>query len=165
MNENEPDFESLRRRLALKRHETPPPGYFNNFSRQVIARLRAGEAEVRTGQADPVFGGVPWLLRLIQSLETKPIFAGSFATALCGLLLFAAVMGQQPEYVTQTILSPAPQNASPLMASATPTTLSQPVNQFFIADNSTNPVINFASAPLGQMPVGAQLTAFPVSGN
>ena len=49
MNENQPNFESLRRLLALKRHETPPPGYFNNFSRQVIARIRAGETGAEAG--------------------------------------------------------------------------------------------------------------------
>jgi len=44
MNENENNFESLRRLLAHKRHETPPPGYFNSFSGQIIACIRAGEA-------------------------------------------------------------------------------------------------------------------------
>ena len=165
MNENQPNFESLRRLLVLKRHETPPPGYFNNFSRQVIARIRAGEAEGPASLSDQVFGSMPWFIRLLQSLETKPVFAGGFATALCGLLLFGAVMARQPDYVAQTILQPPQQSAAPLIASATPTTLSSPANQFFIADNSTNPVINFSSPAIGSMPFSPQLTAFPTSGN
>ena len=162
MNESEPNFESLRRLLALKRHETPPPGYFNSFSRQVMARIRAGEAQA--SRADEVFGTMPWFLRLLQSLETKPVFAGGFATALCGLLLFGAVMAQRPETVSQALLQPMQQDAAPLIASATPPTLSQPVNQFFIADNSTNPVVRFAPDSAGQM-YAPQLTAFPASGN
>ncbi len=87
---------------------------------------------------------MPWLLELLQSFETKPVFAGGFATALCALLLFGAVMAQRPESVAQAILQPASQEAAPLIASATPTTIaSQPVNQMLIADNSTNPVVNF----------------------
>jgi hypothetical protein len=165
MNESKPNFESLRRLLVLKRHEMPPPGYFNNFSRQVIARIRAGEAEASASQSDHVFGSMPWFIRLLQSLESKPVFAGGFATALCGLLLFGAVMARQPDYAAQSILQPPQQNTAPLIASATPTTLSPPVNQFFIADNSTNPVINFSSPAGGSMPVSGQLIAIPVSGN
>ncbi|HTQ50375.1 MAG TPA: hypothetical protein VMJ12_06655 [Candidatus Acidoferrales bacterium] len=163
MNENQPNFESLRRLLALKRHETPPPGYFNNFSRQVIARIRAGESRAPASLADRVFEGMPWFLRLLQSLETKPIYAGGFATALCGLLVFGAVMAQRPEVVSQAILQPGSQVTSPLLASATSTTLAQPVNPMLIADNSTNPVVSFAPVVAGQMPFGAQFTAFPVS--
>ena len=167
MNENQPNFESLRRLLALKRHETPPPGYFNNFSRQVITRIRAGETGAEAGWSGRLFASMPWLLQWVQSLETKPVFAGGFATALCALLLFGAVIAQRPESVAQAILQPTPQEAAPLVASATPATMVQPVNQMLI-DNSTNPVINFQSASsvsFEQMPVNAQFTSFPILGN
>ena len=43
MNESENNFSELKRLLKLKRHEVPPPGYFNDFSAEIIARIRAGE--------------------------------------------------------------------------------------------------------------------------
>jgi len=164
MNESEPNFELLRRLLALKRHETPPPGYFNNFSRQVMARIRAAEAEAPAAFSDQLFGRLPWVLRILKSLETKPVFAGGFATALCGLLLFGAVMARQPEYAAQAIFQPPSQGTAPLIASATPTSLSPPPNQFFI-DSSTNPVVNFSPIGSGQMQFSSQFTTFPASGN
>ena len=51
------DVEPLRRLLALKRHETPPPGYFRTFSRQVIQRIEAEE------QATVASGWRSWLTR------------------------------------------------------------------------------------------------------
>jgi len=172
MNENQQNFESLRRLLTLKRHETPPPGYFNNFSRQVMARIRAGETGEAASQAEGLLPGIPWLLNWLQGLETKPVFAGSFATALCLLLLFGAVVAQRPESASQAFLQPMAREAAPFATIATatpmaPTTLEQPVNQIMIADNSTNPVINFQSAslPLGQMQVNPQFATFPVPGN
>lgn len=165
MNQNQPNFESLRRLLALKRHEVPPPGYFNNFSRQVIARIRAAEAEAEANWSERLFAQTPWLVKWLQGLETKPVFAGGFATALCALLLFGAVVAQRPESASQALLQPATQEVAPLVASATPTTMVPPVNPMLIEDNSTNPVINFASAPVGQMPISAQFTTFPISGN
>ena len=40
MNETKPDFSELKRLLKLKRHEVPPPGFFNHFSEEVVARIR-----------------------------------------------------------------------------------------------------------------------------
>ena len=172
MNEDQQNFESLRRLLALKRHEVPPPGYFNNFSRQVIARIRAGESEASASLWEHLLGGMPWLLKWLQSLETKPAFAGSFATALCLLLVFGAVMAQRPETAAQAFLQPAAREVVPFSTVATvtpvtPTALEPPVNQIMIADNSTNPVINFqnTSLPVGQSPFNAQFVNFAVPNN
>jgi len=175
MNENEQNFESLRRLLALKRYETPPPGYFNNFSRQVLARIRAGEGETSAGLAEHL--GMSWLLKWFQAFETTPAYAGSFATVLCFLLIFGAVMAQRPEGAPQAFLQPATHDATPLpMVAATtppmaPATLEQPSGQIMVDDNSTNPVINFqntyanSSLPLGQPQFSVQPVSFPVMGN
>ena len=77
MNENENNFESLRRLLALKRHEVPPPGYFENFSSQVTARIRAGEDRATEEQQGIE---LPWFFRLLSAFEAKPAFAGAFAS-------------------------------------------------------------------------------------
>jgi hypothetical protein len=61
MSENQSNFESLRRLLALKRHEMPPPGYFDAFSRRVIARIRAGETEAPASLSQRLSDQVPWL--------------------------------------------------------------------------------------------------------
>jgi len=102
MNENE-NFEALRRLLVLKRHEVPPPGYFNRFSSEVIARIRAGEQDA-SSTAESVFARAPWLLRFLQMFEARPAFASSFASALCLLLLFGIVYAEQSDQMSQQFL-------------------------------------------------------------
>jgi len=81
----EPDnFEQLRRLLALKRHEQTPPGYFNHFSREVIARIRSGELQEPSTAG--FFLEFPLLQRIWAALEAKPVLAGAFGVALCGFL-------------------------------------------------------------------------------
>jgi hypothetical protein len=84
MNPETEEFVELRRLLILKRHEVPPPGYFNNFSGQVIARIHDGEsgtAEIRLS-----LGG-DWFQRLWSALEARPAFAGVCAIGLCTVLV------------------------------------------------------------------------------
>src|SRR6266850_7387196 len=81
------DFEQLRRVLALKRHEQPPPGYFHNFSREVIARIRAGDRAESSNVLARLFWDAPWLQRLWAALETKPVIAGAVGVACCAVLL------------------------------------------------------------------------------
>src|ERR1039458_1629385 len=86
MNQDSENFEQLRRLLALKRHEQPPPGYFTGFSSQVIARIKLGEKGEQGALFERLFGEAPWLQRIWAAFEAKPILAGVFAVAICGLL-------------------------------------------------------------------------------
>lgn len=87
------DFHALRRLLALKRHETPSPGYFNDFSGQVIARIRHGERG-EEGSFGAALWEAPWLQRLWAALEAKPILAGGFAAAACAVLVLGVVYSE-----------------------------------------------------------------------
>jgi hypothetical protein len=111
MSENENDFETLRRLLALKRHEIPPPGYFDDFSSQVIARIRASQ----------VAQNIPWLLRLLQAFETRPAYPVAFASALCLLLLFGIVSVEQNPEIGSAVLSPSQYDFATVSALASPT--------------------------------------------
>jgi hypothetical protein len=167
MNENQPNFEPLRRLLALKRHEMPPPEYFDVLSKRVIERIRAGEAETPASLSERLSDQVPWLLKFLQAFEAKPVFAGAYASALCLLLIAGVILAERPEPTSQASFEPMPQTVSLL----TPTTLAalpqQPVNQMLIADNSTNPVFNIqsTSSPFGQISFGAQPVSYSLPGN
>src|SRR5687767_9055851 len=77
MSSSQDDFDQLRRLLAFKRHEQPPPGYFNYFSDRVIARI---EVEQFTSRSN-------WWDWLMEKLEGKPILACAYSVAVSCLLL------------------------------------------------------------------------------
>ena len=89
MNPESENFDALRRLLALKRHEMPPPGYFDRFSRDVMARIKAGE----TG--DEMAFDSSWLERLLGIFDVKPVFAGAFGAAVCALLVSGVISSEQ----------------------------------------------------------------------
>lgn len=106
----EENFDQLRKLLALKRHEAPPPGYFNDFSAKVCARIEAAEA------ARPV----SWWSRLFVTFDAKPIMACAYGLAVGGLTLFAVyfasnlgtdVANQPPANDPSTEMSPALQGS------------------------------------------------------
>jgi hypothetical protein len=90
MNPDSENFEQLRRLLALKRHEQPPPGYFNRFSGEVIARIRAGE-----GRESAALDGTSWVQRLWTLLQGKPAVVGAFGAAVCGLLVAGVLQAER----------------------------------------------------------------------
>ncbi len=135
MNEDE-NFESLRRLLSLKRHEVPPPGYFHNFSSQVVNRIRRDAQESAHATS--------WLTQFIKLFETKPALAGAFACALCLLLVFGIVNAERPDLQgsapDQPFASTA-ENSTPI-ATVSPLSLPQSSSQPMVALNSTNPVLS-----------------------
>lgn len=91
MNLGPQNFDSLRRMLALKKHEQPPPGYFDRFPNLVISRLRAGDRGRRESVLERLFDEAPWMQRLWEGLQAKPVFAGAFGVAVCALLISGLV--------------------------------------------------------------------------
>ncbi|MGO8764307.1 MAG: hypothetical protein ACLQSR_04125 [Limisphaerales bacterium] len=148
MDEND-DFESLRRLLALKRHEVPPPGYFHTFSSQIISRLELGEYRQEAAAS------LPWYLSFIQVFETRPAFAGAFASALCLLLVFGIVNAERSDVASQPSIFQTADNAAPVapVASETVASAPDPSTQPILALNSTNPVLNFDTTTQPSVPV------------
>lgn len=125
MNQDSQDFESLRRLLALKRHEQPPPGYFNSFSSEVIARIKAGDGAHETA-IERLFWEASWLQRLWAALETKPIMAGAFGAAVCALMVAGVFYSDSPG--GQPLVSgPATTMASPVELANNGAASDQPV--------------------------------------
>jgi len=135
MSENENNFETLRRLLALKRRESPPPGYFNDFSSRVTSRIRAGD-----GAPESLIQRLWRHLQFYMAFETKPVYSGAFATAICLLLLVGIVHMQQRSGTTtrpvlQATVNPAPE----VIALASPAAPLAP--QPLVAMANTNPAI------------------------
>lgn len=161
MSENEDNFNELRRLLVLKRHETPPPGYFNRFSGEVLQRIRAGEAADPTTFLEQLFAPAAGLLRIVRLLDAKPAFASAFAGALCLVLLFGIVYAERPDLTPQPMIQPEATATS--LAALSPTALSQSASQIGIV-SSTNPVLSLQpiAANFSQQNPLAQPVSFQV---
>jgi hypothetical protein len=96
MQPEQENFDALQRLLKLKRYEQPPPRYFNEFSANVIAGIRAvGTANGRA--AEQLEWEAPWLHRLLGALQAKPVYGWVFACALCVLVVGGIVSLERPD--------------------------------------------------------------------
>ena len=84
MNPNTENFDQLRKLLALKRYELPPPRYFNEFSGRVMARL-----------AEPERQALTWWQRLGFDLDLRPAAMCGLGVVVCGLLSFGMIGAMQ----------------------------------------------------------------------
>jgi hypothetical protein len=141
MNQDTENFEQLRRLLVLKRHEQPPPGYFNSFSDQVIARIKSGDKGETGDFLERLFGEAPWIQRIWAILEAKPVLAGVFGVAVCGLLITGVVYSDKAD-VSSVALVPGTEVESAPMALANVSMADHPLLAKPVAfePSSTQPV-------------------------
>jgi hypothetical protein len=69
------DFETLRKILALKRYEQPPPGYFDRLAVAITGRIRAESVKA------------PFWERFFSGMVLKPATAYAFGLAVCAVLV------------------------------------------------------------------------------
>jgi hypothetical protein len=86
MNSSPENHENLRKLLALKRHEHPPPGFFPAFSAKVIARIEA-ESVVRRR---------PWWQQWFAEMAEQPLLASTYGMLFAGLVVVAIGLAQSP---------------------------------------------------------------------
>ena len=145
MKPEQENFDQLRQLLKLKRCELPPPGYFNNFSGRVIARIQAGRAAESAADV-PIWQtqAAQWFLGLFGH---KPALTGVFAIAMCALLVASAVYSERMAPGTVTLLpapsqetaSTAPAGPISLLASGASLGFGQPPESAMLV-SSTNPI-------------------------
>lgn len=73
---NPDEFEKLQKLLALKRHEEPPPGYFDRLPGEIRARIAHAEAHPE-----------PWWRRWLVSWDVAPALATSYAVVAVALVV------------------------------------------------------------------------------
>lgn len=131
MNPQPDDFTQLRRLLALKRHEKPPPGYFESFSREVIVRIHAGEQVRDYSLLEALSWEAPWLQRLWAILERKPMFAGGFGVAVCGVLLAGLLLSEKrdPSLTAANVPVATEQQTAQIEGTANPSTIPAGMDQ------------------------------------
>jgi len=134
--ETEPDdFGDLRRLLALKRHECPPPGYFDRFSSKVVARL----------EAQRIYDATPAWRRWLSELIERPALTGLYLVLFGGLGMISLGLVQTP--MTGQGLPPASVWAAPASIEpfGTREVAAQQVSHAAILQSSVSPVVGLGS--------------------
>lgn len=129
----ENEFTELRRLLALKRHEQPPPRYFQDFSANVITALRT---EGRSRRRLELNEEVPaWILRLQEWLQARPAFASAFGVVACAALIGGILVSEKdasaPVPMPTLLSEVAPVDTQPTLTAEPLGTPFQPVGEQF----------------------------------
>ncbi len=98
MNPQADNFEQLRKLLALKKYEQPPPGYFDQLSARILNRIESAEMGRNT----------LWE-RLGFAFGSKPAFVCALGVVVCGLFCIGILSALQA--TTANDVAAAPQLA------------------------------------------------------
>jgi hypothetical protein len=155
MSQDTENFEQLRRLLKVKRYEQPPPRYFNDFSCQVITRIKRGERGDGRASVGRMLWEAPWLQRIWAAFETKPALAGAFGLAVCATLISGVI------YSERTDLQPV------ALIPGTESSISSPVEIANVMAENRAALINPAAAFEGSStnPIAALQTGGPLFEN
>ena len=129
MNPESENFEALRKLMALKKYEQPPPGYFPRLSGAIITRIERGEGQLSLWQ------------KITGAFVARPGLAFALGMAACGVAALDVVwMKTQPKEV-----APA-ENLANTWETVPPTVLSDgapydPAQPYHVASwlGNTNP--------------------------
>jgi hypothetical protein len=133
------NFDSLQKLLAIKRRETPPPGYFQSLSGRIIWRIERGEKPLSFWE------------RFSASFMMRPAFAYAFAVAAFGAFsasIFYVGAAKDQDAQAQNEPATAWADAGTLPASA------------FATQNEFSPSLHVANW-LGNTNPGAPLQMLP----
>lgn len=146
MNPEPENFEALRKLLALKRHEQPPPGYFDQLPGRILAQLRKEEEQ-------PNF----WT-RFVNTFVLRPAFAFTLGFAVCAFFITGltfslrvnpAMIASQPKLESWEVASSSP-NKQPI-------TLHVPGFDEFAPTNSDDQPSLFGNSSVRTMPASFSL--------
>jgi hypothetical protein len=141
MNTEPENFDQLRKLLALKKHEQPPPGYFNELPAKIWTRIE------KENITPSVWSG--FLSRFIL----RPTAAYGFALVVCATLIvgIGTSLNDNPQIQGGT---PIVQQQNPEgLAPATPALAKDLGAVASTNDSSTNPVIPIPAFQLQVQPV------------
>lgn len=144
MSDTNNNFKELKGLLKLKRHEIPPPGYFNQFSSDVILRIRAGECGGQNFM-ERVRSDWPFLANVMGLFALRPGLIGGLATSACLLLVVSVLWADRSES------SPADGSAAMAQVQTAPS----------VPD--TNPTLVAQATSLGPPDAGISISTNPVA--
>lgn len=133
--------DKLLKLLALKRYETPPPGFFDELHSEIMHQVAQMRSELENLE------DLKWGQRLMELLELRPILVGLAGAGICLLCILAVLYSQRINVspgISRGFVSGS-ESAGPI-AGVTPTQPEQASQASAMA--ATNPVPAGGFSPL-----------------
>ena len=135
------DSETMAKFLTIKRLEIPPPGYFQHFADQVIARIEHNQQ----------LGPSGFLRGMLGRIDPRPLLACTLGAAMAALMPLALVSWTPP---APLIHAHRPQHtANPWLTAAAQTLERFEINQSISSKSgsSVDPVIHFPRRSISRL--------------